>query len=293
MHICVEAGPGSSWHAALASSNSRAVIQPRRSIISSRSSATCAGGPPKPIVPIRPHSRSDRGQRDPHGGATILPARGAPVRRAGGAARGARRPRPRRPTARSPRACARARWRTSSARSTCSARARRCAPRSSPARRTRWSCSARPAPARPRSPGSPPSTPTPPSRSSRRSTPAAPRCAAVIERARQRPRGRPRDDLLPRRDPPLQQGPAGRAAARGRGGAGDADRRHHREPLLRGQQRAALPRAGLRAALAHRRAGPGAAAARARRRASAPASRRPTTCSSSSPRAPAATRARR
>ena len=64
---------------------------------------------------------------------------------------------------------------------------------------------------------------------------------AVIERARERLRGdRQRDDLLPRRDPPLQQGPAGRAAAGGRGGAADADRRDHREPVLRGQLGAAL-----------------------------------------------------
>ena len=64
-------------------------------------------------------------------------------------------------------------------------------------------------------------------------------------RAPARPAGA--HDLLPRRDPPLQQGPAGRAAAGGRGGAGDADRRHHREPVLRGQLGAALPRAGVRA----------------------------------------------
>ena len=36
------------------------VSQPRRSTHSSRSSAMCAGGPPKPMQPIRPHSRSDR-----------------------------------------------------------------------------------------------------------------------------------------------------------------------------------------------------------------------------------------
>ena len=47
-------------------------------------------------------------------------------------------------------------------------------------------------------------------------------------------------DLLPRRDPPLQQGTAGHAAARGRGGARGADRRHDREPVLRGQLGAAL-----------------------------------------------------
>ena len=79
------------------------------------------------------------------------------------------------------------------------------------------------------------------SRRTRRSTPAGPRCATVIERAEERrARHRPADDLLPRRDPPLQQGPAGRAAAGGRGGPGDADRGDHREPLLRGQLGAAL-----------------------------------------------------
>ena len=78
----------------------------------------------------------------------------------------------------------------------------------------------------------------------------------MIERAdRAPPRHRPADDLLPRRDPPLQQGPAGRAAARGRGGAGDADRRDHREPLLRGQLGAALAQPDLRAARARARAG--------------------------------------
>jgi putative ATPase len=39
-------------------------------------------------------------------------------------------------------------------------------------------------------------------------------------------------DLLPRRDPPLQQGPAGRAAAGGRGGAADAHRGDDREPYF-------------------------------------------------------------
>ena len=64
------------------------------------------------------------------------------------------------------------------------------------------------------------------------------------------PARRAPDDLLPRRDPPLQQGPAGRAAAGGRGGARDARRRDDREPVLRGQLGAALPHAGLRAARA-------------------------------------------
>ena len=74
---------------------------------------------------------------------------------------------------------------------------------------------------------------------------------------------RPGDDLLPRRDPPLQQGPAGRAAARGRGGPRHADRGDDREPLLRGQLRAALAGAGLRAAGAGLRRPRGADAARA------------------------------
>ena len=77
---------------------------------------------------------------------------------------------------------------------------------------------------------------------------------AVLDRAAERRQGRPRHDLLPRRDPPLQQGPAGRAAARGRGGARHADRGDDREPVLRGQLGAAVPGAGLRAAGADGRA---------------------------------------
>jgi hypothetical protein len=49
----------------------------------------------------------------------------------------------------------------------------------------------------------------------------------------------------PRRDPPLQQGAAGRAAAGRRGGPRHADRRDDREPVLRGQLGAAEPHAGL------------------------------------------------
>ena len=62
------------------------------------------------------------------------------------------------------------------------------------------------------------------------------------------------DDLLPRRDPPLQQGPAGRAAAGGRGRAGDADRRDDREPVLRGQLGADLAQPRVRARRACARA---------------------------------------
>ena len=60
------------------------------------------------------------------------------------------------------------------------------------------------------------------------------------------------DDPLPGRDPPLQQGPARRAAAGGRGGARHADRGDDGEPVLRGQLGAALPRPALRAAAADR-----------------------------------------
>ena len=48
-------------------------------------------------------------------------------------------------------------------------------------------------------------------------------------------------DPVPRRDPPLQQVPAGRAAARGRGRHGRAHRRDHGEPVLRAQRPAAQP----------------------------------------------------
>ena len=61
------------------------------------------------------------------------------------------------------------------------------------------------------------------------------------------------DGAVRRRDPPLQQGPAGRAVAPRRGGDGDPGRRHHREPVLRGH---------LGAALAHQGAGAAAAVAR-------------------------------
>ena len=54
----VEAGPGIRLQTAMASSNSRASSQPLRSTHSWRSSRMCAGGPPNPMQPIRPHSRS-------------------------------------------------------------------------------------------------------------------------------------------------------------------------------------------------------------------------------------------
>ena len=54
----VEAGPGSRLQAAIASSNSRASSHFFRSTHSSRSSLMWVGGPPNPMQPIRPHSRS-------------------------------------------------------------------------------------------------------------------------------------------------------------------------------------------------------------------------------------------
>ena len=143
--------------------------------------------------------------------------------------------------------------------------------------------------ARRRSPGSWPRRPTRRSRSSARSRPGAPRCARCSS-APAAPRSGRADDLLPRRDPPLQQGPAGRAAAGGRGGPRHADRRDDGEPLLRGQLGAALALPGLRAAPAAGQRHRGRAAPRGRDR-STP---RPTTTRSRSwPRAPAATPARR
>ena len=117
---------------------------------------------------------------------------------------------------------------------------------------------------------------------------------AVIERARQRVRHRRGDDLLPRRDPPLQQGPAGRAAAGGRGGPDHADRRDDREPVLRGQLGAAV--AGAASTSSTRSAPPTSGCcsnARSRAASAARTSRSSRRRSSSSPSAPAATPAPR
>ena len=54
----VEAGPGSRLVAATPSSNSAADSHSRRSTHRPRSRAMCAGGPPNPMHPIRPHSRA-------------------------------------------------------------------------------------------------------------------------------------------------------------------------------------------------------------------------------------------
>ena len=98
----------------------------------------------------------------------------------------------------------------------------------------------------------------------------------VIERAAHRRKATRRaDDLLPRRDPPLQQGPAGHAAAGRRGGPRDAHRGDDREPVLRGQLRAAVAQRRSTSCKALRRRGRRAAAApRARARRAARRERR-------------------
>ena len=77
------------------------------------------------------------------------------------------------------------------------------------------------------------------------------------------PAERPRHAALRRRDPPLQQGAAGRLPAADGGRHHRPRRRHHREPVLRAQRRAAFPRPGPDAAPARR--GRARAARRARR----------------------------
>ena len=153
-----------------------------------------------------------------------------------------RRCRPRR----SPSACGRARSTSSSARTRCSRPGVRCARRSSATACSRSSCGARPAPAR---------------RRSRASSPSATQAhfvafSAVLsgikeirevmaeaEQARRRS-GRPHDPVR-RRDPPLQQGAAGRLPAARRGGRHRADRRDHREPVVRGELGAAVALEGV------------------------------------------------
>ena len=55
----VDEGPGSRLHVATASSKWAASIQPRCSTHNRRSSLMCVGGPPKPMQPMRPHSRNN------------------------------------------------------------------------------------------------------------------------------------------------------------------------------------------------------------------------------------------
>ncbi len=90
-------------------------------------------------------------------------------------------------------------------------------------------------------------------------------------RDRQRPRRagrhRQRDRAVRRRGAPLQQGPAGRAAARGREPLGHAGRRDHREPVLLRHLPAALAQPAAAPGVADRRRRAGGDRAGARRRA--------------------------
>ena len=78
---------------------------------------------------------------------------------------------------------------------------------------------------------------------------------------------RPAHHAVRRRGAPLEQGPAGRAAAVGGERHGHPGRRDHREPLLRGQPRPRQPQQDLPAQAAH---GGGPARGRARRRQRSP-----------------------
>ena len=60
----VEAGPGKRLVEEMASSNSWALSQPRSSTQSWRKRAIWAGGPPKPMIPIRLHSRHNGRERN-------------------------------------------------------------------------------------------------------------------------------------------------------------------------------------------------------------------------------------
>ncbi len=70
----------------------------------------------------------------------------------------------------------------------------------------------------------------------------------MAEAERIRRSHRPPHHRLHRRDPPLQQGAAGRVPAARRGRRHRADRRDHREPVVRGERGAAVALEGLRAA---------------------------------------------
>ena len=148
-----------------------------------------------------------------------------------------------------PSGCGRARSTSSSGRRSCSRRASRCAKRSSATCCSRSSCGARRAPARRRWRAS---SPTRRRRGSSRSARCSPGIKEIrdvmAEAERIAPTDRPPHDRLHRRDPPLQQGAAGRVPAARRGRRHRADRRDDREPVVRGQRGAAVALEGVRAA---------------------------------------------
>ena len=147
--------------------------------------------------------------------------------------------------------------RSSSARSTCSGRAARCAGPSRPTRSPRSSSGARPGTGKT-------TLGAHRGRAHRRRSSCPSRAVLggvkeireIVAAARERQAAAPAaDHPLRRRDPPLHQVPAGRLPAPRRGRHDHAHRRHHREPLLRGQRRPPLPLPGGDAAGAHRRGG--------------------------------------
>ena len=74
----------------------------------------------------------------------------------------------------------------------------------------------------------------------------------IFEAARQRRKRRQGHPAVRRRDPPLQPRPAGRLPALCRGRHGHPGRRHHREPVVRAERRAAVALPGAGAAPARR-----------------------------------------
>ena len=112
----------------------------------------------------------------------------------------------------------------------------------------------RPAPARPRSRRRSRTARVAGSSSSPRSPPGVRDVRQVMEEARVEPRPLRRlDGAVPRRDPPLHQGPAGRAAARRRERLGHPGRGDDREPVVLGHLAAAVALAAAHARAAHRR----------------------------------------
>ena len=85
----------------------------------------------------------------------------------------------------------------------------------------------------------------------------------MAEAERLRRAHRPPHHRLHRRDPPLQQGAAGRVPAARRGGRHRAHRRDDREPVVRGERGAAVALEGVRPARPRRRRGRRRSCARA------------------------------
>ena len=149
--------------------------------------------------------------------------------------------------------CVRAPSTSSSGSRSCGPRARRCASSSRATGRCPCCCGARPAPARPPSPPSSASRRSGASSRSPRSRPASRRSAPPSTPPARAGPGRPGDGALRRRGAPLQQGPAGRPAARGGEPLGHPGRGHHREPVLLRHLPAALAQPAAAPGVAHRR----------------------------------------